>query len=571
MKAKSAKITTIGELEQFIAGNSSIPDSVRPHLLWAVRRIRRHFGHGAPDFRLDPKALVKRLNQLSAASAGLSPRTLANLKSRFRAALRHAEPRLAPGRSRTRLDGPWAVLYARLPRRQQFALSRFMRFAQDRGVSPDQVDEAVVLAFEEHAAQEIMPRSLQNMCRATRRAWNDAADTVPGWPQQHVDPPTLERTAYWLEPEALPRPLHDEIEAHLNRMAQPASPFSGTSRKAPAKATVDQYRWTFITIASALVGSGRPLEELDSIAELVSPTNLHVALSFLHDRAGKRVTPQIVAVAHRARQIAGNVEGVSPEALRRLDDMLVAVKRDAPPSTGMTEKNRRLIDQLDDPAFIHRLVHLPSRLLAEAEATRPRFAAGLGRDAVAVELLLTCSMRVGNLARLRLGETIQKVGTGANGRWVIDIPKEEVKNGQPLRFTLPSLSAQLVEQYLVTWQDHWSGPGCAWLFPDGQGHHVSTRMLSESVAQRAARYVGARITCHQFRHLAAELYLRQDPNGIGIVSQHLGHRDLSTTQRFYAREQTKAATTRYNAVLERTRLTAEPSGRRSTRPRRQPA
>jgi integrase len=74
-------------------------------------------------------------------------------------------------------------------------------------------------------------------------------------------------------------------------------------------------------------------------------------------------------------------------------------------------------------------------------------------------------------------------------------------------------------------------------------------MAAAFKSESPAGFVGmrsVRITAHQFRHLSAELYLREDPNGIGIISQHLGHRDLNTTKRFYAREQTsrRRATTR---------------------------
>ena len=48
-----------------------------------------------------------------------------------------------------------------------------------------------------------------------------------------------------------------------------------------------------------------------------------------------------------------------------------------------------------------------------------------------------------------------------------------------------------------------------------------------SLAERARRHVGVAITCHQFRDLAAEIYLREDPTGLGVVSEHLGHRRLA--------------------------------------------
>jgi integrase len=94
---------------------------------------------------------------------------------------------------------------------------------------------------------------------------------------------------------------------------------------------------------------------------------------------------------------------------------------------------------------------------------------------------------------------------------------------------------------------------------------------SASIAKRARRYVGVRITAHQFRHLAAELYLREDPSGLAIISQHLGHRDLNTTRRFYAREQTRIATARYHDVLTKQRAAAPPRRRRRRKPGGKPA
>jgi hypothetical protein len=54
-------------------------------------------------------------------------------------------------------------------------------------------------------------------------------------------------------------------------------------------------------------------------------------------------------------------------------------------------------------------------------------------------------MRVGNLVDLRLGETIRRYAEGRDARWVIDIPAEKVKNGQPLRYTLRPESGRLIE------------------------------------------------------------------------------------------------------------------------------
>lgn len=295
------------------------------------------------------------------------------------------------------------------------------------------------------------------------------------------------------------------------------------------------------------------------------PDNFEQALRFLYARAGYRVNQQIYAFAYRVPKIAAHA-GLSERDLLRLDKIAAAVKGAAQITGGLTAKNRQLLEHLDDAAFVDRLLMLPSRLVGAARRSPDkRQAASLARDAVAVELLLTCSMRVGNLVDLRVGETIKRRGEGRSVRWVIDIPGQKVKNGQPLRYALLPESGRLIEEYLATWQLYWCGPGTPWLFPAKGGGHVDPHFLSAYIAKRARRYIGVPITAHQFRHLAAELYLKEDPTGLGVVSQHLGHRKFDTTRSYYAREQSRIATRRYHDVLikKRTAAQSRPRGKRS--------
>jgi integrase len=176
--------------------------------------------------------------------------------------------------------------------------------------------------------------------------------------------------------------------------------------------TVKQYAAALTAIASALVRSGVPADGLTTIAALVRPKHVETALRYLHARAGGRVSTFIGSIADRAPTIAAHV-GLPEEDQARLRELRSMVTRDIPSRRGLTAKNRRLLDQLDDRAFADRLVALPARIMAAARPMthRPR-AASLARDAVATELLLCCGMRIGNLVGLRLGETIPASASG---------------------------------------------------------------------------------------------------------------------------------------------------------------
>ena len=499
--------------------------------------------------------ILRRLDQLSPATAEMTSQSWANLKSRVRSALRYAAPHLAPARSRIRLEREWAALAAAAPRRERCQLSRLFRFAQGMGWLPGDIGEPQLEQFEDYLEHEAIHSDSVHVVRTTRRAWNRCVDTVPGWPQRRLEAPARRGAPYYLRPEQLPETLQQEMDEYLHRLEHP-DPFLGPVGKSLAPTTINQFRLTFITLASALVASGTPVNELTSVASLVRHDNLEKALRFLYARAGHRVYHMMFRVALRARTIGGQV-GLSEQDLAGIDSTVAKVKREQSAEYGLTPKNRRLLARFDDPAFVDRLLTFPQRLVQAAKsATNKRHAATRARDAVAVELLLMCGMRLGNLARLRVGETIRKVGEGRDARWVVDLPAETVKNKQPLRFVLKPDSGPLIEWYLSNWHAYWGGPGVPWLFSAKGGGHVDPPLLTISIKRRARRYVGVEITCHQFRHLSAEVYLQAHPLELGVVSQHLGHRKPDTTRTYYAREQTRVATERYHQVLARKRAEA---------------
>jgi len=139
--------------------------------------------------------------------------------------------------------------------------------------------------FAAYLTDEAMLIEAEKVVRITRAAWNRAVETVPGWPQQRLAPVPPKRTPYWLRDDQLPASLREQITGYLTSLGQP-DPFLGPSRRALAPGTVDQHRIVCITLASALVGSGIPVDQLTSLAVLVQPDNLERGLRFLYGRAG---------------------------------------------------------------------------------------------------------------------------------------------------------------------------------------------------------------------------------------------------------------------------------------------
>jgi integrase len=69
---------------------------------------------------------------------------------------------------------------------------------------------------------------------------------------------------------------------------------------------------------------------------------------------------------------------------------------------------------------------------------------------------------------------------------------------------------------------------------------------------------------HQFRHLAAERFLRDNPGHYEEVRRLLGHATIATTIRSYARSENRAAHERFDALVAQTRssLRRRPKSRR---------
>lgn len=78
---------------------------------------------------------------------------------------------------------------------------------------------------------------------------------------------------------------------------------------------------------------------------------------------------------------------------------------------------------------------------------------------------------------------------------------------------------------------HGTGLSRPYLFPRGDGGPIDGGQLTTDIGNKIERELGERITMHQFRHIGADLYMREHPDGLGVISEHLGHRDQRTTRK----------------------------------------
>ena len=213
-----------------------------------------------------------------------------------------------------------------------------------------------------------------------------------------------------------------------------------------------------------------------------------------------------------------------------------AMLRDAVQRRGMSPKVEGLLRQFDDPRNRQALFDLPARLAKEARNCKsiPE-AARLFEATLAIELLINCPIRIGNLVSLDIDKHFIRSRPGPKGMIHLVIPADEVKNGQKLEFELPPHLARLFKEHVAEYRRHLPGSASRWLFPRGDGTHEVYRNLSSRLSRIIRRYTGIRMTAHMFRHFGAEAFLEMMPTGHEVVRRTLGHSCADTAPRYYIR------------------------------------
>lgn len=561
-------VTTLRHLHVFLS-KANVPATRRAELRSALKKAAKLVGDGTMDQAADLRAVLTGLEKYSPTMAGLSSRGFANLKARVRAAFRLAKPEIVTVRN-VKLGDSWRQLTDGLSRKHRDGMSQFMRFCSFHQIEPADVRNDHIQKYRRYLRDAGTPTSKEEaLIRDTIRMWNSLCGTSANAAVHDLTPPEPKRTSYWISRENWPPSLNTEVDQFISSLVSP-SPLQKTKAPKLRPATIEQYEYVLITVVSALVARGDALSEMMSLEQVVTANRVERAIEFLIDRGGGRVTRRMATIAARCRRAAEWCK-MRDDALEELNDLVERVECAAETQKGMTEKNKALISCLDDPRFRDLVQVLPLTLMHRARATKSRATSvSYALTAVAVEILLVCSVRRSNLSNLELGKNIKKLGLGKDTIWVIEFPPQDVKNGFPLRFELMPQSAELLEEYLEHWRPMLCETPNAWLFPASDGGRTKARSLAASIAAKAEAELGVMITPHQFRHISAALYVGDDPSRLPIVSEHLGHASVDTTRQYYLPRQQRAASRLYQERLNLDRARAierVKGGERKRRPK----
>ena len=528
-----------------LRNNSALSPQRRQNTVSACNAVARVLGRELTDLPVGP-ILLRRIANATPRAFGVKARRWNNVKSLCGKAIADFVP-VTPRRRAAELTPEWRMLHGPIKGTPlQRSLSSISRFASERGIAPDDMGQS---DFDEYHADLL--GSLRSDPEKTYRlaclAWNNAVETIPGWPQFKVTRES--RKGAWTLPWTyFPPSLVVEVTEWLHRPDRNGDVFEEIRwllDEAPRlrSSTLEKREYLFRLTASALVNQGRDPQSIRHLVDLVTLEAFKLTLGYVIERRGG-VGGQAEQLAKLLLSTARQMGTISDEEHVAMKGMLRRIRKKLDP--GMTLRNRSRLRPFDDPKAVDLLLLLPGRLMDEAQRAKSRRkAAALAATAVAIELLLMAPMRIGNLSALDLERHFNRSIDGEIIAIALDGPC--VKNNADLDYPLPETSRALIKTYV---QMHRNCCETTALFPsrDGRGprSHIA---FGQQISRMVKIYTGLTINPHLFRHLGAHLYLQAHPGGYETVRLVLGHKDITTTTRFYTGPEMAAAVRHFQQTI----------------------
>jgi integrase/recombinase XerD len=264
------------------------------------------------------------------------------------------------------------------------------------------------------------------------------------------------------------------------------------------------------------------LDQTDSPGDRITPDRVRAYLADLErHNATQTVINRLVHLSVAAQVMDPNRDW---SWLNRMIGPIRARHRPARP------KRPRLIATRD-------LFELGVNLMTAAQRkTTPRERAIAYRDGLMIAFLAARPLRLANLVDLALDRTLVFRGE----QWWIQIPALQTKTKQPIELSWPeSLVSALVtylschRPFLAECHGRWTRPVGSSLWLSTDGSPMTRRAIYDRITKCTLKGLGLALHPHLFRDSAATSIALEDPHHVRIASQLLGHRTLSTTEKYY--------------------------------------
>jgi integrase len=551
--------TSITTLADVLARLEAVPSRERRavEMKSAIRKMGEVLRRSLIDTPADPAELRVLIAAASPASVGMSKERWSRVRSLTLAALRDLGVDIMPGRDIGGFSDAWKAMAAELPTKAlRTGLSRFMSYCTRCGIEPSDASVEVFDAFHGALNSKSLRANPEAVYRSTVRRWNEAVGSVEGWPQVLV-PLETHPHFYSLTWDSFPPDFVADVEAFLTKSGNrdELDELDDDYVSSVKPSTVALRRRQLRQLASVLVASGFPVDNVTALSVLVEPANALAALRFQRARQGGSITTSLEQQAWLLCTIARHWVKSSGEAA----ELSVIAGRLKAKQKGMTERNRTRLRQFDLDSNLAALLHLPATVLSQArrEDTGDATEARRVLLATAIEFLIVAPMRVDNLTSMEHERHIVQFGRGRCRNRHIIIPAHETKTETLFEMILPSDSGAILDAYLKTFRSRVCSVPSEYLFPNSDGGRRSTVAFSRAISQFIEKETGLKMHAHLFRQLAGKIHLDANPSDIETVRRVLGHRTTATTARYYAEQRTGQAFQQYDRTIAGLRASSD--------------
>lgn len=543
---------TLAEVVEQLTCNTGLSPVRRRDLVSAVTTTGDLLDHGLDVVETDVPKLRKALASVSPAMRGITSKRFANIKSDLAAALRITGA-MAPARKPEVRSAGWnAFLAAADAKHHAWGLARFADFCLGCGIEPAQVTDETIRLFFDRVDRSVLTKDPFAICQETVQRWNKIAYHLEvGEGLAQLSP--LRRGRYIAPPlTTYPKSLQDDVALYAARM-RCEDLFAEEGPDKPLKAiTIRNIEAHLRQYLDALVGTGRQVADLRTLADIVQLAMVRDGLRQLRHRIGRPESPEARNILATLIAIATHHVKLPDDDLKRLRRGLRAGKQaqDQGRESGMTTKNMERLSQFDLPGNLHSLTGLPERLIERAKLRpqSPRSALD-AMYATALNILLAFPIRVANLASLDMQRHLSWAQRGTRRTLTIRIEGVEVKNGQPLEVNVREELAKLIWVYVSEFRTKICGANGTALFPWASGEARAASNLGQALSDLVLRETGLRVNPHLFRHLAGKRFLEENPGQYEVVRRFLGHKKIDTTLNFYTRLESKQALAEYDRTV----------------------
>ena len=341
---------SLADVDRAIANNGLLPPTRRRDLRSAISRVAALLAEDPARLPLDLAAIAGRLAAINPVAAGLTPKTLSNIRSDLLAAVRTSGLQPVLASSKAALSPPWADLLALLPaKRAGIGLSRLARYASAAGITPGEINDPAIDRFIAEIRQGSLHHNPNALHRKTAMIWNEVVNALP-----HLGLCPLTRPSFRAPPKRISwATLTEEFRADVDRYlswCEGADAFAAEARPRPLAPRTLKLRGNQIhAAATALVDSGVAPASITGLCDLVAIEHFRRILRQRHREAREQENNFNRDLAEALGQIAREWVKVDAGALAELKRLTSKVPM---PKAGLTPKNKRAMRQFDDPAAL---------------------------------------------------------------------------------------------------------------------------------------------------------------------------------------------------------------------------